>query len=63
MIQGTFLHHKEIKAAQGIKITAQVYRMWKLLLLVFQNSFALGATFFTILLQLYFHSAFEKLLL
>lgn len=22
--QGTYLHHKEIKAAQGIKITAQV---------------------------------------
>lgn len=23
-IQGTYLHHKEIKAAQGIKIAAQV---------------------------------------
>jgi len=24
MFQGTYLHYKEIKAAQGIKITAQV---------------------------------------
>lgn len=24
MIQGTYVHHKEIKAAQGIKITGQV---------------------------------------
>lgn len=30
--QGTYLHHKEIKAAQGIKITAQVTMFhWKVI--------------------------------
>lgn len=32
LIQGAYIHHKEIKAAQGIKITAQVMLVCKLFL-------------------------------
>jgi len=31
VIQGTYLHHKEIKAAQGIKITARVMINYQIL--------------------------------